>query len=204
MCRATGIFILHYLHYLNYLHTIYTSPIDLTLYLGVHRFAFYGVSETAIKVEIRGSSTYGFIDDLKQMIFCLRLVCLRSLSTPAGAAPPASTPAQTWPCSPWTQRWTRAAVDSHVTRVPGRLQRHGAAGVSARHPRPQLRGRGGRGHGLGQAGHRGLPPAAHGGQGEVLISTHYLQYLHTIYTGQGGGHLQPGVQGHLARGPRVS
>ena len=95
-------------------------------------------------------------------------------------------------------------IDTQVTRVPGRLQRHGAAGVSARHPRPQLRGRGGRGHGLGQAGHRGLPPAAHGGQGEVLISTHYLQYLHTIYTGQGGGHLQPGVQGHLARGPGVS
>ena len=33
---------------------------------------------------------------------------------------------------------------------------------------------------------------------------YYLQYLHTIYTGQGGGHLQPGVQGHLARGPGVS
>ena len=25
-------------------------------------------------------------------------------------------------------------IDSHVTRVPGRLQRHGAAGVSARLP----------------------------------------------------------------------
>ena len=40
-----------YLHYTTLNYTIYTSPADLTLYLGVHRFAFYGVSETAIKVK---------------------------------------------------------------------------------------------------------------------------------------------------------
>ena len=73
---------LHYLHYLHYIYTLSTlhSPADLTLYLGVHRFAFYGVSETAIKVEReRGSSTYGFIHDLKQMIYwpgwCVRDLC---------------------------------------------------------------------------------------------------------------------------------
>ena len=68
-----------YLHYTTLNYTIYTSPADLTLYLGVHRFAFYGVSETAIKVEIRGSSTYGLKEDLKQMIYwpgwCVRDLC---------------------------------------------------------------------------------------------------------------------------------
>ena len=39
---------------------------------------------------------------------------------------------------------------------------------------------------------------------EVTLSTHYLHSIPTHCVGQGGGHLQPGVQGHLARGPGVS
>ena len=153
--------------------------------------------------KIRGSSTYGFIDDLKQMIYwpgwCVRDLCppqlgrhrRHLLQLRRGPAHPGHRgghvsyryTSDTCPRSPTAPRCGRCVCPPPLT-----------AATRARRPWPRA----------GASWAQGASPSSSWRSGEVLISTHYKQYLHTIYTGQGGGHLQPGVQGHLARGPGVS